>query len=58
MDDTKTSGAVDTLEEKDIRENFQKGLDRLERWAHVNLIKFNKDKCKVLYLHWDYPKHE
>ena len=36
-DNTKLSAAVDTL-------------DRLERWAHANLMMFNKEKCKALHL--------
>jgi len=29
---------------------MQRLLDRLEEWAHVNLIKFDKAKYKVLNL--------
>ncbi|PKU29714.1 rna-directed dna polymerase from mobile element jockey-like [Limosa lapponica baueri] len=46
-DDTKWSVEVDTSQGKTT---LQADLDWLEEWANKNLIKFNKDKCKVLHL--------
>ncbi|GAB0184982.1 hypothetical protein GRJ2_000963500 [Grus japonensis] len=53
-DNTKLCGVVDTLEGRDA---IQRDLDRLERWACANCMKFSKAKCKVLHMGRCNPKH-
>ena len=46
-DDTKLGGVVDTPEGC---AGIQQDTDRMESWAGRNLVKFNKNKCRVLNL--------
>ncbi|GAB0182456.1 cAMP-dependent protein kinase inhibitor alpha [Grus japonensis] len=51
---SKLYGAVDMLEGRVI---IQRDLDRLERWACANLMKFSKAKCNVPHVGQGNPKH-
>ncbi|GAB0176489.1 cAMP-dependent protein kinase inhibitor alpha [Grus japonensis] len=51
-DDTKLSSTDDMFEGRDVN---KRDLNRLEKWAHVNLMKV---KCKVLHLGRGNPQYQ
>jgi len=37
---------------------IQRDLNKLKKWACVNLMSFNKAKCKVLHMDWCNPHYQ
>ncbi|GAB0203272.1 cAMP-dependent protein kinase inhibitor alpha [Grus japonensis] len=54
-DNMKMNCVADMPEGQDA---IQRDLGKLEKWANVNLMRFNKAKCKVLHLGWCNPHYQ
>lgn len=40
------------------RDAIQRDLEWLENETQVDLIRFNKDKCKIFHLNWGNPRYK
>ena len=55
VDDTELGRVADRPEG---HASIQRDLDRLEKWANRNLMRFNQEKCNVLPLGRNKPRHQ
>jgi len=53
-DNTKLSGAANTIKGRDV---IQSDKDKLGKWAHMNLMRISKVKCKMLHLGHGSPRY-
>ncbi|KAJ7398373.1 rna-directed dna polymerase from mobile element jockey-like [Pitangus sulphuratus] len=53
--DNRLSSAADMPEGWDA---IQRNLNKLKKWAHVNLTRFHMTKCKMLHLCWGNPWYQ
>jgi len=54
-DNTRLCGVVNMLEGRDA---IRRHLDRLEGWARVIIMRFNKPKCKVQHMGQGNPRYQ
>ena len=52
--DMKLSNAVGTAEGRDT---IPRDLEKLEKWVHVNHMRYKKSNCKVLHVAGGNPRH-
>ena len=54
-DDTKAYSKIMSIDDRDL---LQANINRLVNWTDTWLLKFNSEKCKVLYLGKNNPYYE